>query len=77
MPIPSSALGILPMAAFASTQTWEVGEGNREFGKMGKDAGGGGFVLLLSPLVKFSRLLNTYPKPSSTFPHSGFESIEK
>lgn len=65
------------MAAFASTQTWEVGEGNREFGKMGKDAGGGGAVPLLSPLVKSSRILNTYPKTSSTFPRSGFESIEK
>lgn len=37
MPIPSRALAPLPTAAFASIQTQEVGEGNRELGEMEKD----------------------------------------
>lgn len=59
----------------ASTQTQEVGEENRELGKIREDAGR--VVPILSPLVKFSKMLSTYPVTSSTLPYSGSESDEK
>ena len=46
-------------------------EGNRKLGKIREDAG------RVVPLVKFSKMLSTYPVASSKLPFSGSESDEK
>ena len=56
---------------FFTTEPPGKPEGNRELGKIREDAG------RVVPLVKFSKMLRTYPVASSKLPFSGSESDEK
>lgn len=64
------------MAASASTQTLEVGEGNRELGKIREDKEGER-VFLLSPLPGYIQQNSEYlPNNCSILPHSDSKSGE-